>query len=336
MSRRIARTCVVLIALCAVLPAGDKWSSLITDHGLPGNEIQFIKEEDQGLLWIGTLTGLAAYRDGKVSVPVKDVQIWDILKIGNNKYWVGTSNGVVLLEGEKQTVSLAGNTVAPLIPYDTTTVWAISKDLRTEQNTLVEYKGERWEPVEKFQKAKVVDLKRTSDGTLWVLVDADGAYAIDPKNGPDKAIRYLEGRNLTTLAEDSKKRIWFGSWGQGVFVLEGGKVTRYLDREKSSIFAIVEDAKGTIWVTTSASGLYRFDGTNWTNDLKSEGGINMLVATADGRVWISSQTVGGLRYWDGKKWQVSLESQLPIRCLVETKNKQLWAGGVLDGVHVRK
>ena len=166
--------------------------------------------------------------------------------------------------------------------------------------------------------------------------EGDGVWQVTAKDGLAGATKQMRGRNITAMFEDSKKRVWFGTWGAGVTVFDGKEWMQHLGKEKSTIFTFAEDKAGVIWVATNAKGVFRFDGTKWTNDLAEEGGINMMEATSDGLIWISSGTIGGLRYWDGKKWVVSLESPAAMRCLLETKDKQLWAGGILDGIHIKK
>jgi len=336
MRDRALLTFVLTAALAAAALAADKWQLVTEDQGLPGNEIQFLSQDEAGTIWIGTLKGLAAFKNGKFQTRIKEGEIWNVFPIGPDKYWVGTANGVILLEGDKQTPTLHGSTVAPILPYGKGALWAIAKNRGTEQNVLVENSGGGWKPVERFAKERVVDLYRTSDGAMWVALDGNGIYAVNPAQGPDKAVHHLEGLNVTALAEDSKKRVWCGLWGRGVRVYENGAWTAHLIKEDSYVFTIQEDKAGTIWVATNAHGLWRHDGKDWVNDLREEGGINMLAATSDGKVWISSQMKGGLRYWDGKKWVVSLDSPLPIRCLLETKDGKVWAGGVLDGLHIKQ
>ncbi len=326
---------IVLTALLAAPAAADNWKHVTKEQGLPGDEIQFIEQDPTGTVWIGTLSGLATWDNGKIGVRLEKGRYWDVLKSGD-KYWVGSSGGVLLFNGEEPEHYLKGNTVAPLVQFDNDTVYAISKNLGTEQNSLARSTEDGWEVVEPLKGKRVSDMWQTRDGTVWVSIEGNGVYAIKPGEGPAKAVHHLQGRSVTTMFEDSSKRLWAGTWGQGVYSLDGDDWTRHLPKEKSAIFAIREGAKGVIWVATSANGLWRHEDGKWINDLADEGGINLLERTNDGRVWISSQMVGGLRYWDGKKWVVSLDSPLPIRCLIETKKGKILAGGVLDGLYIKQ
>ncbi|MCZ7649470.1 MAG: hypothetical protein M5U26_30135 [Planctomycetota bacterium] len=327
-----------LLLLCVSFSAAaeDAWEVLNSETGLPGDEVQFIKKAQGGGAWIGTLAGLARWKDGKVETVLPKLQAWDVYELSPEEAWVGTNAGAIRLKGGPQEPLLKGQNVAPLLRYDEKTVWALCKDRNEGAGRVVACAGETWEPVEAFKDLPVLYLSATSDGRLWVAVEADGVYSVEPGKGPSGIVHHLKGRPVTCIAQDGQQRVWAGTWGAGVYVLEGDAWMRHLEKEKASINTIVADTAGALWVATSAHGLWRYDGQAWTNDLKDEGAINLLAATSDGKVWVSSQTQGGLRFWDGKAWQVSLASPFPIRCIYETPEKGVWAGGILDGVHMRK
>ena len=327
----------MLASLASPARAADAWKNVTKGNGgLSGDEIQFIGADESGTIWIGTRSGLTSYSGGKFTVPLDKGEIWNVLRVGEGKYWVGAGHGAILRQGGKDELFLKGHTVAPVLRFGEKAVWAIKKHRGTEVNTVVENKGAGWEPIAKLKGVKVVDMFRASSGAVWVIEDGNGVYEMDPGKPLESAGHHLEGSNVTTFYEDSKKRLWFGLWEGGVLCYERGEWARHLKKEKSFIFGIREDGKGDIWVATNQNGLWRSSGEKWENDLREEGGVNLMERTSDGRIWISTQSMGGLRFWDGKKWQVSLDSPLPIRCLFDAKAEGLWAGGVLDGIHILK
>ena len=313
----------------------EPWQALTKDNGLPANEVQFIKQDALGTVWIGTRGGLVQYEGSQVQPGGVTGEVWDVVRLSADAYWVGTSSGAVLVRGTQQQTFLEGTTVAPLVPLTRSLILALSKNLATEVSTLVAFRGKDWEPVPLLAKQRATDIERLSDGTVWVSVEGRGVYVLDPKTGLEKAAHHHARQNVTTTFQDSKGRVWCGLWGRGLAVYENAAWSSHLADKEIYPFAIREDRDGTIWVATDQTGLWRYDGKRWTNDLKDEGAVNLLETMPDGRVWISTQATGGLRYWDGKTWQVSLPGPLPIRCLTRTRDGKLLAGSVHDGLHVR-
>jgi ligand-binding sensor domain-containing protein len=71
---------------------------------------------------------------------------------------------------------------------------------------------------------------------------------------------------------DSQQRVWFGTDGKGLSMLENGFINNYqqiiLTKENKAdtidlktIYCITEDHRGHIWFSTSRNGVFEFDGT---------------------------------------------------------------------------
>jgi len=324
------------VLLLAAAARGDTWKNLTDKDGLPGNEVQFIKEAPAGTVWVGTLGGLARYdRSGLSATPIQG-EAYDVLPASGGAVYVGTGGGLVRMKGDEVEKSLGGSMVAPLVQFGKSTVLALSKDRATEKNTLMAGTGGELKPVELLAGQHVTDITRTPDGKVWVSVDGRGVHVFDPAAGLEKAAGHLDRQNVTTVFQDSTGRVWCGLWGRGLAVYQDELWKYHLEDEKVYPFAIREGAGGTIWVATDQAGLWKYDGAEWTNELREEGAVNLLEVTGDGRVWISTQATGGLRYFDGKTWKTSLPGPLPVRCLLKTTRGEVLAGGVLDGLHVLK
>lgn len=116
----------------------------------------------------------------------------------------------------------------------------------------------------------VTSLLRSHDGNLWVTTDNGGLYSIDAAGNqlahfPITSHPTSVPSSMTTLFEDSRHRIWIGSYhqGGGWVDLKTGRCT-YLPFEglqgtEPNIYGYVEDKRGQIWVATMGNGLARFD-----------------------------------------------------------------------------
>ncbi len=330
---------VALAAQGAV--AADGWVAVTreTDPGLPSNEIQFLKELPDGSLWVGTLAGVTRWRDGTFA-PLKDakgavrnLRAWDVLACGPGQYLLGHGNGCGLIDGTAWVETLPGHSVAPLVRVASNTVWAIGKHLSTERNTVFQYADRAWKPVAKFEGMQCTDMVRLADGSLWISVEGNGVFRVDPARDLAAAAHHLSGLDVTCVALDSQRRVWCGTWGRGASLYDGQKWTSMCGGEKSAILSVAEDKAGNFWLATSQNGIWRYDGKAWFNDLKDEGSISVLRTTSDGGVWVSSQHGGGLRRWNGKSWDVAIDTPQAVTSFCETRAGALWVSSPLNGLY---
>ena len=65
---------------------------------------------------------------------------------------------------------------------------------------------------------------------------------------------------------DSKKRVWFGTDGNGISVIENSQITNYIqvnDVPLEAVYSMTEDASGHIWLGTSTNRIFSFDGSHF-------------------------------------------------------------------------
>ncbi|MEA3440284.1 MAG: two-component regulator propeller domain-containing protein, partial [Chloroflexota bacterium] len=120
------------------------------------------------------------------------------------------------------------------------------------------------------------------------------------------------------IFQDSTGRMWVGTWGGGLALLENDRWTAYSKRDGlhcNEATCIREDKNGKIWVATD-NGLNAF-GDNRIVDAGLEG-KSLLTITFDRRgdlwagCWRATRTGGGLFRYDGKDWETfSTRQNLP-------------------------
>ena len=87
---------------------------------------------------------------------------------------------------------------------------------------------------------------------------------------------------IYNIYKDSRGRIWFGTDGKGITVLDNGKLTTY---NKSNglrddhIYSFTESKDGNIWFNTEGAGIYCFNGKTFKNYTDADG-ISDLKITA--------------------------------------------------------
>ncbi len=100
---------------------------------------------------------------------------------------------------------------------------------------------------------------------------------------------------------DSKKRTWFGTDGQGISLLQNGKIYNFraykttdpatgkqVEKELKAVYSLTEDARGHIWLSTATEGIFEFDGQAFKHLAVKEGirdlAITSLATDANGQV----------------------------------------------------
>ncbi|MBS3762027.1 MAG: hypothetical protein KGZ25_01865 [Planctomycetes bacterium] len=327
---------VALLLGCVLVSGaveGAEWKHVTRDNGLPGMGVQFL-QRDADSVWVGTLGGLAVFKNGKVTTVVKGEAVWGILPVDEGRHWIGTDKGILRLERQKTTRSLSGYSVGRIAAFGDDSALAVAD--RRDETRLFRFADTKWEPVGHFAREVVSDLFETPDGKVWMLMEANGVVVADPDLPPEKWQRHLQGINIASFCRDGEGRVWCGTWGRGIRAYDGEKWEPLLKKEDSTITTIREDGKGHIWAATNANGLWQFDGSQWQNYLHKEGSINILKVPRDGKVYISSQSVCDLRVWTGKQWSTVLEAPTMFRDIVIGPNKKVWAGNTVTGLYVQK
>ncbi len=82
--------------------------------------------------------------------------------------------------------------------------------------------------------------------------------------------------------KDSRGRIWFGTDGKGITVLEKGVFTHYGKEnglKDDHVYSFAEDGSGKIWFNTEKAGIYSFDGKVFRNYAAANGISTLKITT---------------------------------------------------------
>lgn len=203
---------------------------------LPSEEVTRILQDSNGFLWIATNNGFCRY-DGYRIRTYKDNLFTSGLLPSNaircltedkeNRLWIGTNNGVCIMD----------LTTGNIRKVD---------DGRVDDRI-------------------VSEIYTSSDGSVWMGLD-EGLFRYVP--GRDSLVLYdrlPDGRRLKgvkTLLEDSRGRLWIGTWADGLlrYDRQGDRFTAYprLDK-RNSVHFLFEDSEHTLWAGTWDAGLHRLE-----------------------------------------------------------------------------
>jgi len=284
-------------------PASGKVSIYLPDgnaHGLTSKAIRSIYIDREGIYWLGTYRGGIDKYDKNLNlfdIKFSEAVVTSFAERKDGKVWVGTDGGGLDL-------------------FDRVTGEIKRVPLR------VDGKEE--------DKLTVLSLALARNGRLYIGTLGAGLIVMDPKTGRTRHMAHiaadqggagapghmtLGGDEIYSLLEDRKGRIWAGTNGQGVDVLEDDRiVARYTPAPvaKSDIFlpvngyirALEEDQSGRIWIGTHGGGLAvlrprdnLFTLYNQGNSRLAFDKVHALLCDSRGRMWVGTYG-GGLSMCD--------------------------------------
>lgn len=275
--------------------------------------------DGKGNIWIGN-TNLFRYdrESRKWSIVKENISISDMMLNYNGEILVAT-NSTGLLRYDSN-----GNLLQEIrhIPYDSnylaadnirwiaegpdTTLWiCYNKRMMSVCNPSYLDSSLKHIPDIKRQgfDDDIIAIAQDSNGAVWLGSDSHGLFRHEP--GSDSFSHFnLNGESDISVTEiffDSKERMWVATYRNGVFCVEGNKISHFLNKE--SVYGITEDAKGTIWLGLLGGGLYILDsnldsepvhvpqkGNNWILQLSGDGDRTIYAVTSTGIITVDTET----------------------------------------------
>jgi ligand-binding sensor domain-containing protein len=115
---------------------------------------------------------------------------------------------------------------------------------------------------------------------------------------PDKVeIESQIGEYVTSVFEDSKGNLWFGTNGNGIARYDGEKLKYFTTKDglpSDRVTGIIEDSNGIFWLHTG-EGVSKYDGKNFTNFLVGDDFSSNVIT----KLLIDSKNVFWVGTWNG-------------------------------------
>lgn len=137
---------------------------------------------------------------------------------------------------------------------------------------------------------------------------------------------------VTSVFEDSKRNLWFGTLAKGIAKYDGNELRYYTENDglpSNRVTSVREDKNGFLWFNTG-NGLSRFDGNQFVNFLVKEDDfasnmVSNLLIDSKNNFWLG--TWNGVYKFDGENFQpFSIPfPEVDTRINEDTKN---WITGI--------
>lgn len=324
----------LLFSFCGLVCAQERihFRHYTVTDGLKSNTIWCISQDEQGYMWFGTKDGLSRFDgyqfksfkfDKRNPVSIGNNFIRKIFQYDAKTYWIGTEEGIYILDLEKESFHLL-DTLGPQM---------------------------------------VFDVIRDRSGFLWIGTANKGLFRYDPKDGSLKNFVHrnndpnsISFNLVRTLEEDDDGNIWIGTIkGLNVFNPRTEEFRHYFHTAKpgglshSNVISLHKDLSGNMWIGTLTGGLNLYDNktdtfrrylksnTNSINDnivraiyqpspdklyIGTEKGLNILD--------IPTQT---FRHFTNKNNDPLSISDNAVYSIFEDKEGGIWLGTYFGGVN---
>lgn len=302
MKRILKKTIIFLFAFIALFryeafamkDTNINFQSLTIDNDLSQSLAEYIYQDSNGYIWVGTNDGLNRYNGNEFKVyknikndenSISNNMISSIVEDNNKNLWIGTDGGLNKMDLNTGNITrylvsdedkLYSNTVVDELLIDSKgRFWVCTISglnlYDSENDTFIKVADE-------YLKNKgLQDIIEDHEGNLWIAT-RDGLFKYNHDMKTVKAF-YHDENNENTISENnvfsiyySNKKLWIGTkiGGLNVIDLEDYSIKKYTHDEENEksipsnlIRDIVRDRDGNVWLATD-QGLAIFDESDET------------------------------------------------------------------------
>lgn len=251
----------------------------------------FITTDQLNKLWIGTVTlGLFVYDINKkefiedalfkgVKYNINKELFLSLYNDSKGNIWGGTDGGglykintlkgdiEIFIKNDANQFSLSSNTILGINEDSHNNLWISTNYgglniLPSFVNNIKHHQGSG-----NGIPSRVLSIFKSSDNSLWVGTDGSGLTKITyNSNGSTNQTQFFNNINLTngfyvqSITEDNRGNIWFGTYKNGLWVLDPKKETYEKVGDFNSktqggidIRTVYKDSKGRIWASSDTS-----------------------------------------------------------------------------------
>ncbi len=303
--------------------------------------IRSLRQAPNGELWAGSIgEGIFRIRGEQVTrlkapSPLVSNTVLSIFTDAEGNLWIGTQAGMMrLCRTPVRVIDLpaAADSDFGTVALDADgSLWAASNQLvhfEREQATRFQFPG--------LNGARVRNVLRSRDGSLWIGTDGSGVYHLSGQTM--KHFTTSEGlvnNFIRVFLESRDGSLWMGT-DNGVSHMERGGFHNFTMQNGlayNSIRSLLEDRDGSVWIGTE-HGLSRYRAGQFIADAMTaalgDEKVWALHQDTDGSLWIGTRAHGLYRYRSGQLSHYTTANGLAsdsIYCILEDRQGHFWFSG---------
>jgi signal transduction histidine kinase/ligand-binding sensor domain-containing protein len=196
-------------------------------------------------------------------------------------------------------------------------------------------------PPDDWAGRPVQAITQAHDGSVWAATEGAGLYHMLSNSWENFGLNAgLSNLFVWSVMEDSQRRIWAGTWGGGLFRLEGTNFVRKFDflERGEPVTAMIESSPGSIWIGTAWGLIHcedeKIERFHSLGD-SAAGDVRALACGRDGEIWFGTQGQGLGCLKDGKLRTFHHADGLPSEFILSLRPEadgKLWIGTLDRGI----
>lgn len=313
-------------------------SNYYVKDGLPSNNVTSFCLDPRIGLWTGTNKGLCIW-DGKkvVAVPYfKDFNISCLFYSSNYGVLVGTNKGLYIqTNNTQQFITLLDSVNITSISQDKTKIY-VGTDNGLYLLDLEKHTQNVFHVSNGLLDEVITSVLCQKNGVVWVG-SKTGLISFNGKEFSYYNIGFDNNSNhVRSLLIDYEDNLWIGTHS-GLYKYRGKGFTVY-DKQhglgSAFIFQIIRDVNQNLWIATESNGVYKFTNGYFKNYSTKQGlssnQVNAILPQEDGSVWFGGDK--GISVFKNEVIQnapfgTSFKLEAPINCFYKDRKNVIWVGG---------
>ena len=180
----------------------------------------------------------------------------------------------------------------------------------------------------------IATLESDETGTVWIGMIRGGglAYYRQGRFGRLPGSAGLDRLGVTVLCRDGTGGMWVGTWGNGLYHIQAGRISESYDHRhglaSDVVFSLCIDHEQTLWIGHWGGGLSRLREGKLIRFGPDEGLENDVVWSLhedkEGTVWAATRD--GLFRFDGRRFHRHDSGGETIRTLLRDRDGNTWVG----------